>query len=235
MDSIRDSMVTRPALAWTPAARPARAVLAGRFARLEPLDARRHGPALSAAARQPGAGTLWDYMGYGPFPDPASHIALLHAQSGATDPLFFAVIDTRTGDAAGVTAYLRIAPEHGVIEIGHIWFAPSLQRRSAATECLFLMMQPVFDRWGYRRLEWKCDAGNAASRRAAARLGFRYEGTFRQHMVVKDRNRDTAWFSMLDADWPAVRAGFDAWLAPDNFDAHGRQRQRLRAGGDGAG
>ena len=128
-----------------------------------------------------------------------------------------------------MASYLNIAPAHGCIEIGHIWFAPPLQKTRGATEAIFLMMRHAFDDLGYRRLEWKCDALNAASRRAAARFGFTYEGTFRQHMVVKGRNRDTAWFAMLDREWPRVRAAFERWLAPENFAAAGRQRMSLRA------
>jgi RimJ/RimL family protein N-acetyltransferase len=136
-------------------------------------------------------------------------------------------VDAATGWASGVVSYLRIEPDHGSIEIGHIWFAPALQRTPQATEAIHLLARHAFDDLGYRRLEWKCDAANARSRAAAERFGFTYEGTFRQHMIVKDRNRDTAWFSLLDREWPAARAAFEAWLAPQNFDAEGRQRRRL--------
>ena len=147
----------------------------------------------------------------------------------SSDPLFFAIVDPATGEAAGMASYLNIVPANGCIEIGHIWFAPPLQRTRAATEAIFLLMRHVFDDLRYRRLEWKCDALNAPSRRAAGRFGFTYEGTFRQHMIVKGRNRDTAWFALLDRDWPTVRAAFERWLAPGNFDPGGRQRSALAA------
>ena len=145
------------------------------------------------------------------------------------DPLFFAIIEQASGKASGMASYLNIVPDMGCIEIGHIWFAPPLQKTRAATEAIFLMMRHVFDDLGYRRLEWKCNALNEASMRAARRFGFTYEGTFRQHMVVKGRNRDTAWFALLDREWPAVRAAFERWLAPENFDGQGRQRMSLTA------
>ena len=147
----------------------------------------------------------------------------------SSDPLFFAIVDPATGEAAGMASYLNIVPANGCIEIGHIWFAPPLQRTRAATEAIFLLMRHVFDDLRYRRLEWKCDALNAPSRRAAGRFGFSYEGTFRQHMIVKGRNRDTAWFALLDRDWPRVRAAFERWLAPANFDPAGSQRSALAA------
>jgi len=217
----------RPRLHWTPATWPPRVALGGRYVRLQPLAADMHGPDLAAAAGQPGGDAIWTFLGYGPFGSEAEHIDLLRRQANEEDPQFYAVVDAATDRAAGVTSYLRITPTQGVIEVGHIWFAPSLQRTRAATECLYLMIKPVFEDWGYRRLEWKCDAANAASRRAAMRFGFSFEGVFRQHMVVKDRNRDTAWFALLDRDWPAVRARFEAWLDPANFDDAGRQRRSL--------
>ncbi len=144
-------------------------------------------------------------------------------------PLFFAVVEQASGVAAGMASWLNIVPANGTIEIGHIWFAPALQRTRAASEAIFLMMRHAFEELGYRRLEWKCDALNQGSMRAARRFGFSYEGTFRQHMIVKGRNRDTAWFALLDRDWPQQRAAFERWLAPDNFDEDGRQRVALSA------
>jgi RimJ/RimL family protein N-acetyltransferase len=191
--------------------------------RLEPLSPAHAEDLFAAAAGDP---HLWDYLPYGPFADPASLRAHLAAQASSDDPLFFAVVVD--GRAAGVVSYLRIEPEHGCIEIGHIWFGASLQRTPAATEAIYLLARHAFDDLGNRRLEWKCDAANARSRRAAERFGFTFEGVFRQHMIVKGRNRDTAWFSIVDGEWPAVRARFETWLDPKNFDAEGRQRASLR-------
>ena len=190
-------------------------------AHLESLFALSHGAAETEA--------LWTYMPYGPFGDRAAMAAWLEGCAGAKDPRFVAVYDKARERASGMASFLNINPAHGSIEIGHIWFAPPLQRTPAATEALFLMMRHAFDELGNRRLEWKCNALNEASRRAALRLGFRFEGVFHQHMVVKSLNRDTAWFSILDHEWPSLRANFEAWLAPENFDAEGRQKQSLSA------
>jgi RimJ/RimL family protein N-acetyltransferase len=168
---------------------------------------------------------IWTYLPYGPFADAAAYRNWLAAHAGAVDPRFFTVV--AAGTQAGVVSLLAIEPAHGTIEIGHVWFGPALQRTPAATEAIFLLARYAFDELGYRRLEWKCNALNAASRRAAERFGFRYEGTFAQHRVYKGRNRDTAWFAITDGRWPRLRAAFVAWLAPENFDAAGRQRQSL--------
>jgi RimJ/RimL family protein N-acetyltransferase len=209
-----------------PATAPARRTLTGARVRLEPLDPDRHAEDLLAAAS--GDPKLWDYLPYGPFADVGELRAHLVGQAASGDPLFLAVVDAATGRAAGVVSYLRIAPEHACIEIGHIWFGAPLQRTPAATETIYLLARHAFDDLGNRRLEWKCDAANARSRRAAERFGFTFEGVFRQHMIVKGRNRDTAWFSILDAEWPALRAAYEAWLAPENFDGEGRQRSPLK-------
>jgi RimJ/RimL family protein N-acetyltransferase len=203
--------------------RPRRAVLEGARVRLEPLDPDRHAEALFAAAS--GDDALWDYLPYGPFDDVAALRAHLTAQAASEDPLFFAVVVD--GAACGVVSYLRIEPAHGCIEIGHIWFGAPLQRTPAATEAIHLLAREAFDGLRNRRFEWKCNAANARSRRAAERFGFTFEGVFRQHMIVKGRNRDTAWYSILDGEWPAVNAGFEAWLDASNFDADGRQRASL--------
>jgi RimJ/RimL family protein N-acetyltransferase len=206
----------------TPARPPRRAVLEGSRVRLEPLDADRHAADLfRAGGADP---TIWEYLGYGPFADESAMHAHLAAQATSEDPLFFAVV---AGRAVGVASFLRMEPEHGVIEIGHIWFGAELQRTPAATEAIYLLAREAFDGLGNRRLEWKCDAANARSRHAAERFGFSFEGVFRQHMIIKGRNRDTAWFSLLDGEWPAARAAFEAWLDPANFDAGGRQRRSL--------
>jgi RimJ/RimL family protein N-acetyltransferase len=220
-----------PAVNPLPSGRPPeRAPMGGAYARLEPVEVAAHATSLYrlAHARTEDA-ALWTYLAYGPFADQAAFETWLAERARSSDPLFFAIVDRAAGEAAGMASYLNIVPANGTIEIGHIWFAPSLQRTRGATEAIFLLMRHAFDDLGYRRLEWKCDALNAASRRAAARFGFSYEGTFRQHMIVKGRNRDTAWFALLDRDWPGVRAAFERWLAPANFDAAGRQRASLSA------
>lgn len=193
--------------------------------RLEPVDPARHARDLFEASRD--ADDIWTYLAYGPFDSLAAFTSWLEARSASRDPLFFAVVDRAAHAARGMASYLRMEPDHGVIEIGHIWFAPPLQRTRQATEAIFLLARHAFDDLGYRRLEWKCDSLNAPSRRAAERFGFTYEGIFRQQMVIKDRNRDTAWFSIIDAEWPSRRAAFEQWLAPANFDSDGKQRRSL--------
>ncbi len=206
---------------------PERAPLEGRSLRLEPIDPARHVADLFAVSADDPA--LWTYMPYGPFEDPAQMEAWLEACARSDDPLFMALVETADARAAGMASFLNIRPAHGVLELGHIWFSQRLRQRRPATEAIFLMLSAAFDDLGYRRVEWKCDAANAASRRAALRFGFVYEGIFRQHLIVKGRNRDTAWFAILDRDWPALRSGFEAWLDPANFDDSGRQRRALSA------
>jgi len=206
---------------------PARTAIDGDLVRLEVLDPERHAASLFTSSHVPGGEDLWQHLPYGPFAGHAEFTAWLEQRAASADPLFFAVIDWESMRALGMASYLRIEPAHGVIEIGHIWFAPELQRTRQATEAIFLLARTAFDDLGYRRLEWKCDSLNLASRRAAERFGFTYEGTFRQHMIVKGRNRDTAWFSITDGEWPSRRAAFEAWLAPANFDETGRQHQSL--------
>jgi RimJ/RimL family protein N-acetyltransferase len=201
-------------------------MLAGRHCRLEPLDAARHAAGLHEANGRDAEGRMWTYLAYGPFESIEAYRRQLEAWEVATDPLFFAFVDTRHACPAGLGSYLRIDPAAGSIEIGHLQFSPRLQRSAAATEALYLMLRQAFE-LGYRRCEWKCDALNAASRRAAERLGFSFEGVFRQALVYKGRNRDTAWYSIIDAEWPRLATEFERWLAPENFDAEGRQRTRL--------
>ena len=211
-------------LNWQPAKKPERAPLMGDSVVLEPLDVPRHGEDLYASTAA--ADSTWDYLPYGPFASKDHFLAWLAQRAPVDDPLTFTIIDREAGAARGLASFMRIVREHGVIEIGHIWLSPSLQRTRQATEAIYLMSRYAFD-LGNRRLEWKCNADNAASRRAAERFGFTFEGIFRQHMVVKDRNRDTAWYSITDAEWPSRRAAFEAWLDPSNFDASGRQRRSL--------
>lgn len=192
--------------------------------RLEPLDPGRHGDDLYRATA--GADSTWDYLAYGPFASRNEFIGWLESRAPLADPLTFTIIDRAAGEARGLESLMRIDAPDGVIEIGHIWLSPALQRTRQATEAIYLLSRYVFE-IGYRRYEWKCDALNQPSRRAAERFGFVFEGIFRQHMVIKDRNRDTAWFSILDSEWPSRRAAFEAWLTPENFDATGRQIRSL--------
>lgn len=223
-----------PVPGWTGAAPLPGAPLVGRRVRVEPLESGRHGDtlfdALEATGEKPheAPGARWAYLGGRPYADRAGFDAWLAARAASHDPRFYAIVEAGSGQALGLAAYLNSVPEHGSLEVGHLHFSPRLKRTPAATEAMALMMGHAFA-LGYRRYEWKCDALNAPSRRAATRLGFRFEGIFRQHRVVAGRNRDTAWFSILDGEWPALEAILERWLAPDNFDARGRQRLSLSA------
>ncbi|WP_263145659.1 GNAT family protein, partial [Pseudomonas sp. RIT-PI-AD] len=193
----------------------------------------RHGDALWHALQGPDTDpALWDFLPYGPFAERAAFDAWLVENAISSDTLFFAVVNPASGHAMGLLSYLSIEPAHGSIEIGHVAFGRGMQRSPASTEAVYLLAQQAFA-LGYRRLEWKCNSLNARSRHAAERLGFVYEGLFRQHRVVKGHNRDTAWFALLDGDWPVQQRAFQRWLAEANFDAEGRQHQRLEALRDG--
>jgi RimJ/RimL family protein N-acetyltransferase len=208
-------------LHWKPVSYPQPATLRGRTVMLEPLDAELHTAGLWQAVH--GHDEVWAYLADGPYANEAElQRALAEKQSGAS-ARFLALITRADGCAKGYASYMRIEPAHGVIEVGNILLSPSLQRTTAATEAMYLMARHVFEDLGYRRYEWKCNALNEPSRRAALRLGFTFEGIFRQHMVTKGKNRDTAWFSMLDKEWPAQKQAFESWLAPTNFDSKGRQ------------
>ena len=209
---------------WSPPIRPQEDVRIGQYAQLEPLDPARHAALLYRAFS--GHPQVWDYMPAGPFGSSSGFHRFVSDITQAGDPKFYAVKDLETGEFGGFCSYLRISPDAGSIEVGYISFAPQLQQTRASTEAMFLMMQWAFDA-GYRRYEWKCNALNGPSRRTAQRLGFSYEGTFRQADVVKGRNRDTAWFAVTDTDWPALKEAFSLWLAPSNFDASGQQIERL--------
>jgi len=211
---------------WVPPLRPSRSVLAGRFCRLEPLDSNRHAAELFSAFTFDGDQRLWTYLPYGPFDSADSFRDWMDGASQASDPLFFAIVDPLTNRPDGVCSYLRIDPGNGSIEAGHLIYSPRLQRTPAATEALFLLLSQAFE-LGYRRFEWKCDSWNGPSRSAALRFGFQFEGLFRQAVVYKQRNRDTAWYSILDREWPALRTAFQTWLSPGNFDGQGQQRSRL--------
>jgi len=211
---------------WTPPPVPPRTTLTGRFCRVEPLDVARHATDLYKANRADEAGQMWTYLGYGPFAGMDDYVAWVQRMSQSNDPLFYAIVDLVTGQAVGVASYLRIDPANGSIEVGHIAYSPRLQRTPAATEAMFLLMQQAFA-LGYRRYEWKCDALNAPSRSSAQRLGLSFEGIFRQAVIYKGRNRDTAWYATIDGEWPALQTAFTQWLAPENFAANGQQRVRL--------
>jgi RimJ/RimL family protein N-acetyltransferase len=213
-------------LLWAARPQPPRTPMSGRFCRVEPIDVARHAEDLHAANTEP---ANWTYFPYGPFHDLNGYRTWLAEMATLNDPLFHAIVDTRSAKAVGVAAYMRIDPANGVIEVGHLNFSPALQRTATATEAMYLMMRRAFDELGYRRYEWKCDSLNTPSRRAAERLGFTYEGTFRQAIVYKNRNRDTAWHSIIDSEWPARKRALEGWLAPENVDAAGHQRQSLAA------
>jgi RimJ/RimL family protein N-acetyltransferase len=211
--------------AWKPVALPGRNPMYGRHVMLEPLDAELHTADLWDGVQ--GHDEVWNYLADGPYPNEAALRCALEEKQVTTNAVFFAFLTELNGRTEGYASYMRMDSVNGVIEVGNIMLAPSLQRTVAATEAMYLMARHIFENLGYRRYEWKCNANNAPSRRAAQRLGFTFEGIFRQHMIVKGQNRDTAWFSMLDSEWPARKAAFEAWLDPANFDANGQQRKSL--------
>ncbi len=211
---------------WTARARPPRENLVGIRCRLEPLRAADHARALHEAYEADTERRNWTYLPYGPFASAQDYAAVVSMIEDGDD-VFFAIIDAKTESAVGVATFLRIDPDMGSIEVGHLNFSPALQGTAAATEAMYLMMRHAFEDLAYRRYEWKCDSLNAPSRNAAERLGFIYEGTFRQAATYKNRNRDTAWFSITDKEWPAVKRALETWLDPSNFDDQGKQRRRL--------
>jgi len=212
---------------WAARPRPPRITLQGRTCRLEPLNAERHGESLYQAYAAQTDDSDWTYLFIGPFADRHSYQAYLQAAAASEDPMHWAVIDAASDQAVGTLSLMRIEPVHGVIEVGNVTFSPLMKRTPMSTEAQYLLMKLVFDALGYRRYEWKCDALNAPSRAAAERLGFTFEGVFRQAVVYKGRSRDTAWYALIDRDWPARRAALEAWLAADNFDPQGVQRRSL--------
>lgn len=220
-------VVGAPVEDWSGASLPDRTTLIGSGCRLEALDAKRHAEALHAAYCEDRDGGNWTYLPYGPFSNAEAYRKWVVSMQDAEDPYFFAIVDDASEKPIGVTSYLRVAPSMGSIEVGHLSYSPALQRTPVATEAMYLMMRRAFDDWGYRRYEWKCDNLNQPSVLAARRLGFRFEGLFRNHLVFKGRNRDTAWFSITDGEWPAIRAAMESWLDPGNFDEAGHQRKRL--------
>ena len=212
-------------LNWQPVPPPGKVTLRGRYVTLEPLDAGRHaGPLWNAVQDHD---ELWAWLADGPYTGEAELARAVEEKQRGAAAVFLAVVPVDLGQAAGYASFMRTDAANGVVEVGNILYTPALQRTRVATEAMYLMACHVFEHLGYRRYEWKCNALNEPSRQAALRLGFTFEGIFRQHMVVKDRNRDTAWFSMLDGEWPARKRAFEAWLEPGNFDGEGRQRRSL--------
>ncbi|MGF1734086.1 GNAT family N-acetyltransferase [Photobacterium satsumensis] len=212
---------------WQGASIPEPVTLAGQFCRLEPLHPSRHGNDLFEAFSADLEQRLWTYMFMGPFEDKDCFFQWLAPLEQSRDPLFFAIIDPATDQAVGIASYMRIVPQMGVIEIGNFLFSAKLQKTPAATEAIHLMLKHAFETLGYRRCEWKCDSLNHPSRRAAERLGFSYEGLFRQAIVYNGRNRDTTWYAIIDSDWPQISSAHQAWLSPENFDNSGQQKKRL--------
>lgn len=212
---------------WTARPDPPRTAMVGDRVRLEPVSVAIHGDSLRDTALAAGDPNLWTWLPYGPFADSDAFLAWLAEREASVDPQFLAIVDSASGRAVGMCSFMRIDAKNGVMEIGHIWFGAEIQRSAIATEAIFLLQQRTFDELGYRRLEWKCDNANARSRRAAERFGFTPEGLFRKHLIVKGQNRDTAWFSLLDEEWPENRAVFTAWLSPENFGGDGAQRRSL--------
>lgn len=214
---------------WKPVPLPGPVTLTGRWVTLEPLSAEKHGRALWQAVA--GHDEIWQWLSDGPYASEADLTAALAAKEAGPAARFYAIVPAATGQAAGYASLMRMDPAHGVIEVGNVLFSPELQRTHASTEAQFLLAQYVFEELGYRRYEWKCNALNGPSRKAAERLGFSFEGVFHQHMVIKGKSRDTAWYAMLDTEWPARKAAFVSWLAESNFDATGRQKRTLRSFG----
>lgn len=212
---------------WQSPPHPGRETMEGHFCRLEPLDTR-HAESLYAANALDVEGRNWTYLPYGPFDTLADFRAWIEQYCCGSDPLFYAIVDLARREAVGLASYLRISPSSGSIEVGHINYSPLLQRSPVATEAMYLMMARAFE-LGYRRYEWKCDALNAPSRAAAQRLGFSFEGVFRQATIVRGRNRDTAWYAAMDCEWPALKEAFLRWLSPSNFDEQGKQMTPLSA------
>lgn len=212
---------------WRPRSVPPRSAMVGKYCRVEALNADKHAEDLYSAYVKDTDGRIWTYLPYGPFNQFDEFLAWLKKTCLGDDPLFHAIIDLKTDKAIGAASFLRIEPTVGVIEIGHINYSPLLQKTPIATEAMYLMMRRVFDELGYRRYEWKCDALNAGSRKAAVRLGFVFEGIFRQATIYKARNRDTAWYSIIDNEWLRLKRAFEEWLDDTNFDSNGLQKKSL--------
>ncbi len=221
--------IGNPVSDWVRRPRPSRTPMQGRLCRVEPLRATAHAAVLHESHALDAEGRNWTYLPYGPFGSEQEYRGWVESKESLDDPVFYAIVAAPEERPVGVASYLRIDPDMGVIEVGHLSYSPALQRTAAATEAMYLMMRHAFDDLGYRRYEWKCDSHNHPSRNAALRLGFRFEGIFKQAVVMKGRNRDTAWYSITDAEWPELRRALADWLDPGNFDAEGRQKKRLES------
>ncbi|MEM5530041.1 GNAT family protein [Gammaproteobacteria bacterium AS21] len=228
--NVFDQAIGEPVIDWQEKEYPSCNILAGRFCRLERLKPKRHAQSLFTTLCDRQFDENWTYLPYGPFADYDLFYQWLSASAQLTDPLFFSVIDQATNQAVGLVSYLRVDPQVGAAEVGHIHFSSKIQQTAIASESMYLMMQYLFDELGYRRYEWKCDSLNAPSKKAALRLGFEYEGTFKQATIYKNRNRDTAWYAIVDKQWPMIKQGFERWLAAENFDDKGRQKSKLTTG-----
>jgi RimJ/RimL family protein N-acetyltransferase len=218
-----------PEVDRAPAKRPSRVTITGQYVSVAPLDPASHAQTLYEGTHGADKEALWLYMSEGPFADLAAFSAYLDRRALSEDPMSFSIVDNACGRAVGHASYMRITPEHRVIEVGNIFYTPTLSRTRGGTEAMYLMARHAFEDLGYRRYEWKCNALNIPSRRAALRLGFSFEGIFPQHMIQKGRNRDTAWFSMIDREWPAYKVAYRQWLSPENFDAESQERRKLGA------
>ncbi|OAJ54030.1 acetyltransferase [Paraburkholderia ginsengiterrae] len=225
--NVYDQPIGTPVPGWSGAQAPGREPLSGRYCRIEPVNVERHAEELYDAYSSADDGRSWTYLAVGPFESLAAYREHLTRIAASADPLHYTVIDLATGKAVGTLALMRIDRTNGVIEVGHVTYSPRLQRTRVATEAMFLLMTEVFEKLGYRRFEWKCDSLNEPSRTAALRYGFTFEGIFRQAIVYRERNRDTAWFSIIDSEWPALRSSYTRWLDAGNFDAQGQQVERL--------
>jgi RimJ/RimL family protein N-acetyltransferase len=227
--AVEDGLPPGAPLDWTPVKAPEPTTLEGSHVLLRPVEPESDAEPLYTVSHPPGGDlAIWTYLFDGPYADADALRTSLEAARESRDPLSFTLVRMPDERPEGMASYARITPQHGVIEIGGIWFGTPMKRTTAATEAIYLLARHAFEDLGYRRLEWKCNALNAPSRRAADRFGFRFEGVFEEHMVIKDRSRDTAWYAVTDRRWPAIRAAFEAWLASENFDSDGRQRRTLQ-------
>ena len=221
-----DQPIGFPVSNWSPRTRPPRTAMEGRLCKVVPLDIEQHAHDLYQANIEDKEGRMWTYLMYGPFRNFEDYLAQMNKWL-SEDWCIHAILDWKTGRAVGLASYMRVEPDAGSIEVGAIMYSPHLQRTTAGTEAMYLMMKRAFDELGYRRYEWRCNALNEASRKAARRLGFQFEGVFRQSGITKGRNRDTAWFSILDREWPAIKIALESWLARENFDSNGNQIKTL--------
>ncbi len=213
---------------WSSRIQPNKALIKGDYCILQRLNQKLHSKELYTAFQQDSSEQIWTYLPYGPFKNFEEFDLWVKEKEQSNDPLFYTILNTESNKAIGYISFMRIQPAHGVLEIGHVVFSPELQKTTAATEVIYVLLNYAFTELGYRRVEWKCDALNEKSGKAALRFGFTFEGIFRQALVYKNRNRDTAWYSIIDAEWPSIKAAYQNWLSPNNFDQNGKQIQPLQ-------